>query len=88
MKRGCSCLTCREYGPLYQDRVLFLVMREGDEVHVGVDELTEGEVARFASEGTGTEKAEITDWLSGPSSATEARDDARRAHDSANAHAA
>ena len=59
----CSCSTCRDFAAFYADRVLFLVTREGDEVHVGVDELTETELARFSANGRDAEKAEIVDWL-------------------------
>jgi hypothetical protein len=68
--------------------VLFLVIREDDEVHVGVDELTEQELARFAAEGTDAEKGEITDWLSEPGPTPEAIERARLAYAGTTADAA
>lgn len=66
MSDRCSCLTCREFGRVYQGRVLFLATREGEDLHVGVDELTEDELAHYTVAGTEAEKAEIVDWLSTP----------------------
>jgi hypothetical protein len=85
---SCSCQTCREYAAFYRNRVLFLVIREDDEVHVGVDELTEQELARFAAEGTDTEKGEITDWLSEPGPTPEEMERARLACNAMRADAA
>jgi hypothetical protein len=68
--------------------VLFLVTREGEELHVGVDELTEMELARFTACGTDTEKVDIVDRLLEASPMPEAMHPVRLVHDETSARAA
>jgi hypothetical protein len=88
VKHPCRCGTCREFGAFYLGRVLFWVTRDGEELHVGVDELTTTELARFSADGAGIEKAEIADWLSEPSSAPTATEEVAAAYRATTAHAA
>jgi hypothetical protein len=88
VKHPCRCGTCREFGAFYQGRVLFWVTRDGEELHVGVDELTSAELACFSADGASAEKDEITDWLSEPCPAPMAVEEVAPAYRTTTAHAA